>query len=271
MTELVDFFIAGAQKGGTTALASFLGRHSRIQISRVKEVHHFDNEKLDWGTPNYERLHAEFTWTGDALLRGEATPIYFYWPHAMARLKQYNPQAKLIILLRHPAFRAHSHWRMEMVRGYDQLAFEDAISATGRERVHSSPNGVHRVFSYVERGFYAGQIERILQNFPWQQTLFLRTDRLWNRPGRALAEIERFLGVGPEVSRKVGREYIVPVCCSHYGDLPAAARTKLDQIYAADTRRCAELTGIDLSDWLSPGYAEPMTAPVHDRVRELAA
>ncbi|MCA0448534.1 MAG: sulfotransferase, partial [Proteobacteria bacterium] len=39
----VDFFIAGVQKGGTTALDHYLRDHPAIQMASVKEVHAFDD------------------------------------------------------------------------------------------------------------------------------------------------------------------------------------------------------------------------------------
>lgn len=152
MGTKVDFFIIGTQKGGTTALDAYLRQHPQLQMAHVKEVHHFDNETLQWAHPDHGGLHDQFDWTVPHVLRGEATPIYLYWPQSLTRLHTYNPQARLIVSLRQPTFRAHSHWRMETRRGLETLSFEGAVSPTGRKRVQDTINGVHRVFSYVERG-----------------------------------------------------------------------------------------------------------------------
>lgn len=153
---LVDFFIVGTQKGGTSALDNYLRSYSGLQMANVKEVHFFDDDALDWSNPDYTRLHQSFSWgSSDSSIRGEATPIYTYWPNALRRLHRYNPHAKLIMGLRHPSFRAYSHWRMEAKRGTDVFTFPDAIRERGRRRVDEAPNGVHRVFSYLERGYYA--------------------------------------------------------------------------------------------------------------------
>jgi hypothetical protein len=179
----VDFFIAGAQKAGTTALDIYLRQHPCIQMANVKEVHFFDDETIDWAKPDFSKLHGAFDWSAEwASLRGEATPIYMYWPNCLARLRQYNGAAKIIVLLRHPAFRAHSQWRMEARRGMDTFSFAEAITPVGRQRVLDMPNKVHRVFSYVERGFYSAQIERLFNLFPRERVLFFRTDQLWTAP-----------------------------------------------------------------------------------------
>lgn len=254
--QRVQFFIAGVQKGGTTALDSILRDHPSVQMARVKEIHHFNDESIDWSAPDHGRLHEAFDWEAAGVVRGEATPITIYWPNALERLRRYHPRAKLIIGLRHPAFRAFSHWRMETKRGWDTLPFPQAVGTEGRQRVRNAPGGVHRVFSYVERGLYAGQVERLLALFPRPQVLFFRTDRLWLEPGQVLGAVQDFIGVERRLAAP--RRYVVPLDTSDLGPIPAESRLVLDQVFAADIRRTAALTGLDLADWLRPDYREPM-------------
>ena len=261
--ERVQFFIAGVQKGGTTALDSILREHQSIQMARNKEVHHFDDEAIDWSAPDHGRLHAAFDWNPAGVVRGEATPVTIYWPNALERLRRYDPRAKLIIGLRHPAFRAFSHWRMETKRGWDTLPFPQAVGTEGCQRVRDAPGGVHRVFSYVERGLYAGQVERLLSLFPRSQVLFFRTDRLWLEPGQVLGVVQDFIGVehrlaAPRRYVPAPRRHVVPLNATGLGSIPADSRLMLDQLFAADIRRTAALTGLDLADWLRPDYREPM-------------
>ncbi|WP_169583317.1 sulfotransferase domain-containing protein [Rhodobacter capsulatus] len=251
----VDFFILGVQKGGTTALDAMLRRHPAIQMAHRKEVHFFDDEDLDWTRPDPAGLHDLFDWSSDTVLRGEATPIYIYWPQAIERLAAYNPRARLVICLRHPAFRAYSHWRMETAQQHDTLPFSRAIRA-GRDRVALAPDGVHRVFSYVERGFYAAQIARLLTHFPRRQLLFLRTDRLWAQPETELARLLDFLQLPP--AQIALRDYIVPIVSTETTPMAAADHAYLCGLYDSDIRATSQITGLDLGDWLDPGYAEPM-------------
>ena|SRR5450755_1220153 len=116
--EKVAFLIAGTQKGGTTALASYLQEHPAICMSTVKEVHFFDTEEFfASGDVDYTRYHARFNPTARKRLLGEATPIYMYWEAAAHRIQRYNPTMKLILLLRNPVTRAYSHWNHEHARG----------------------------------------------------------------------------------------------------------------------------------------------------------
>ncbi|WP_210209042.1 sulfotransferase family protein [Roseiarcus fermentans] len=255
---IVDFFICGVQKGGTTALDSFLRRHPDIEMAKIKETHFFDDESVDWTHPDYDKLHAWFDADRSRRLRGEATPIYSYWPNAMERLRAYNPSAKLIVALRHPVLRALSHWRMETARGAETLSFAEAIRPPARARVRAAANGAHRVFSYVERGFYAPQVERLLDLFPDGQVLFLRTDAMWRDLPATLNAIHAFLGLdaGPAVERR----RVVAIETDKSAPLASADAERLCELYAQDIERTQARTGLDLSDWLDPksAYHEPM-------------
>lgn len=245
--EKVDFFIAGVQKGGTTALDAMLRQHPRIQMAAKKEPHFFDRDKLDWADPDYGKLHKHFRPDWAVSVRGEATPIYTYWPGALKRLKAYNPDARIIVCLRDPAARAYSHWKMVVTRGREDLEFGAAIRE-GRERVHSSPGGVNRSFSYVERGFYADQTRRVLAQFPREHVCFLRTDHLEARPSEELQNVWKLLGIRP-VDVSVG--YVVHVDTRHFPPADAADLAYLRGLYAQDVAKTTELTGLDLADWLA--------------------
>ncbi|MCX8254576.1 hypothetical protein RHAL1_02506 [Beijerinckiaceae bacterium RH AL1] len=255
----VDFFICGVQKGGTTALDSFLRAHPDIQMARPKETHFFDNEKMRWANPDYARLHGFFEPRRPRPLRGEATPIYSYWPRALERLQRYNPEAKLILMLRHPVLRAWSHWRMETARGWETLPFAEAIRPAARERVSTAPRGAHRVHSYVERGFYAGQVARLLDLFPAEQLLFLRTDALWNEPAATLAKVHAFLGVPG--TGEAEQRYVAPRVSGEddrSATLDPADAAYLADLFAEDIVETARLTGLDLRDWLGVPSSDPM-------------
>jgi hypothetical protein len=259
----VDFFIIGTQKGGTTALHSNLSRINGIQISSPKEIHFFDDETIDWNCPDYSRLHSCFDWNSQNVIRGEATPIYCYWPASIQRIHAYNPEAKIIMLLRHPAHRAYSQWCMEFQRGDETLQFEEAISEKGRLRVKQALGGIHRIYSYVERGFYSNQIARLKDFFREDQILFLRTDDYWSNSQQIIQKIARFLGVRYEEDFK--SEYISPII-PNLKSIPAHYYychqiDSLKNIYKKDIIQTQLLTGIALVDWLDPSYTEPMFAP----------
>lgn len=250
---IVDFFVAGVQKAGTTALHAMLSRHPDVAMSVPKETHFFDNEAVNWGAPDYAPLHSAFP--RHARLHGEATPITLFWPAAMERLSRYNPRAKLIISLRQPALRAHSQWRMERSRGAESRSFAEVIAA-GLRSLGDRNATPHRVHSYLARGFYAPQIQRALRLFPRHQLHFLRVDRLWERPSQEMRRITGFLGLTDMPPAE--RSYIVPLETRALGRLNRSSQAYLTALFSDDIAQTAKLTGLDLSDWLHPGYEEAM-------------
>ncbi|HEX7887148.1 MAG TPA: sulfotransferase domain-containing protein [Phenylobacterium sp.] len=239
---LVNFVIAGVQKGGTTALFDYLRDYPDIALPDVKELHFFDDDRRDWIQPDYADYHARFP-APVARPCGEATPIYAYWPNSLERIAAYNPAMKLVVVLRDPVQRAWSHWRMEYARGVESHPFAWCIRQ-GRQRLFDAdPWGHHREYSYVERGFYGEQMERLYRLFPRAQVLVLTSDALRSDHGSALAAVRAFLGLAPAPapSRReahVGREMDYPSALTD-GDVD-----HLRQVYAADAERLAALTGV---------------------------
>lgn len=225
-------------------------------MSVPKEVHHFDNDRMDWHAPDHTRLHASFDWFRSDCIRGEATPIYLYWPQSLERLRAYNQNAKIIVLLRHPVFRAYSHWRMEFARGRESLSFEEAISPVGRGRVSSATNGVHRRFSYIERGMYSQQINRVIGLFSRKNIVFLRTDDLWSHPLGSMYAITELLHISP--FETASQNYVAPLHGQPGGRLQIDWTWMFRDLFAEDVHKTAMLTGLNLADWHSPDYLEPM-------------
>jgi len=243
-TALVNFIVAGVQKGGTTALFDYLSDETGISLSRTKEVHFFDDDARDWAQPAYEDYHANFD-LPDGRVRGEATPIYLYWPGSLERIAAYNPAMRLIVTLRDPVERAWSHWRMERARGTERQSFTWCIRQ-GRARLfEAQPWGHHREFSYVERGYYGEQLERVFALFPKDQVLVLRSADLRADPGEALAAVRRFLDLPPGASPESRESHVGVETDATMAPEDAA---HLRAIYAADQARMKALVGFDFAD-----------------------
>ncbi|MDP3173767.1 MAG: sulfotransferase [Phenylobacterium sp.] len=237
----MDFIVVGAQKAGTTAMFDFLSDDPALALSDVKEVHFFDDETQNWSAPDFDAYHAHFG-ARDGL-RGEATPIYAYWPNALERIRAYNPDARLILMLRDPVQRAWSQWRMEYSRGVETHPFNWCIRE-GRQRLfEAEPWGVHREFSYVERGFYGEQVARLLTLFAREQLLVLRAEDLRADPNPSLAAVREFLGA-PQRAAIPARDVHVGREMAYGSDLATSDIEHLRRVYARDAERLGDLTGI---------------------------
>jgi len=244
----VSFLVAGVQKGGTSALFDYLREMDGVQMPDVKEVHFFDDEAVEWSAPDLRSYHDLFV--NDGRLWGEATPIYIYWPNSLERIARYNPAMRIVLLVRDPIQRAWSHWKMEYAKGKEREPFAWCIRE-GRCRLTGadpSAPGHHRVFSYVERGFYGSQAERLLGLFPAAQCLFLRSEDLRDNPGPQLDRLCDFLHLPPSQLRAPrtihpARDIVYPSL------LTIEDRALLAEIYRPEMDRFEIATGMDTSFW----------------------
>jgi arylsulfatase A-like enzyme len=264
MHKRISIFGCGVQKGGTTSLYAHFCEHPALSPPIHKELHFFDNETNDWAAPNYRALDAFFSSDDGDRLRFDITPIYSFWPPSMQRIREYNPAAKLIFLFRDPFDRAWSQWCMEYARGYETLPFAQAIRA-GRSRLDSlAPLArERRVYTYIERGLYSGQIRRALTHFPQEQLLFLRSEDLLNDHVATLARIAAFLGIAPFPD--TGPKFENMRQNASFPSEPTEEdRALVAALLGDDLRDFTRLTGLDISRWPTMQHAA-IGAPVRKR------
>jgi Sulfotransferase domain len=243
----VDFVIGGTQKGGTSALDSFLRQHPEICMpSTRKELHFFDREEEkpepDWR--RYKKYHTNFKPKPQQRVIGEASPIYMYWETAPYRIWKYNPKMKWILILRHPIERAFSAWNMETKRGKEKLSFAEAIEKEP-ERCREALPFQHRVYSYLDRGFYAHQVRRLFNIFGKEQVLIMLSEELKNDHNKTLQRVFEFLGVDssfvPPEASVFGHEYV--------DKIENPLRSRLIETFYLDIKELEKLLGRDLSKW----------------------
>jgi hypothetical protein len=137
MPRKPDFFIVGAPKCGTTALNDYLAAHSDIYMAR-KEMHLFGSD-LRFGSQFYRRdadayLAELDTWSGQRLI-GEASVWYLFSKLAASEMKAFNPEARVIIMLREPAEMLCSLYCQFLLDGNEDLpSFEEALAAEPERR-----------------------------------------------------------------------------------------------------------------------------------------
>ncbi|WP_353573375.1 sulfotransferase domain-containing protein [Candidatus Albibeggiatoa sp. nov. BB20] len=246
VTQLVDFLICGAQKAGTSALAQSLGERSDIYMSRQKELHLFDNDGFfTTDTPNYADYHNHFSTAQPYQLWGEATPAYMYWHASLQRIYQYNPNIKLIVILRNPIERAYSHWNMQQHNNAHAFSFREAL----QHELLLKEQGVteHKKFSCIGRGFYSQQLKRMLQYFPRQQLLALKYDVFKNQPQSALNSVFRFLKLAStEELHQINEVYALP----YHSKITSEDKQYLQSIFAQEIQTLEIMLDWDCSDWM---------------------
>lgn len=190
--RLPDFLIVGAPKAGTSALFAYLDRHPAIYLPPEKEVHFFDNE-WDRGIAWYMSVFAD---AGDRLA-GEATPTYLADPDAVDRMAETVPDARLIVVLRDPVGRAHSHYWMQQAKFPDRHGFEELVRAEIADPEGFAAPGAHH--RYLHKSLYLPQLQHLTERFPRERLLVLLFEELRADPEGVVRQVFRFLGVDDTV------------------------------------------------------------------------
>ena len=198
-------FVVGAQKAGTTSLHALMNDHPGMRAPLVKEVHYFDlaaHRSKAW----YE-AHFPVAATADngPALAFDTTPYYLFHPQAASRIARYDPEARIVVLLRDPVQRAWSHYWHEWRRGFETLEPMDAFSqeavrlADPHMRVGETSREIfaHQHYSYCARSEYDRQLERWFVCFPPTNILILRSESLFEAPEATLARLADFLEITP--------------------------------------------------------------------------
>ncbi|SRR6266545_871190 len=255
---LPSFLVIGAKRGGSTSLYEYVIRHPDVAGCLLqKGSHYFD--------VNYSRGWSWY-WSvfpldpGDSTITGEASPYYLFHPLAPRRIAAALPNTRLIAVLRDPVDRAWSHYQYERRFGSEALPFQEALEREPErldgeaERMVVDPgysSFAYRHFSYLARGRYAEQLERVYAVVPPSRVLVLQSEALFADPGAEMARVWRFLDLRPYRLAeapvfKAGR---------HAESMPELTRRWLERYFAAQNERLYRLPGIDFR-WPAPAGAK---------------
>lgn len=199
-----DFFIVGAPKCGTTALAHYLAKHPDIYMPQ-KEMHFFGSD-LVFGSQFYRRdlkaYLAEFNrWNGQPRA-GEASVWYLFSTRAAAEIKEFNPEASIIILLREPVSMLYSLYYQFLFDGNENLpSFEEALEAEG-DRAAGRRVGrlayLPQALAYISTACFTEQVRRYFDIFGRERVhVIIYDDLAADTPGTYQKTME-FLGVAPD-------------------------------------------------------------------------
>lgn len=185
---LVDFMMIGAQKCGTTSLATQLAAHPAICFCQEKEPGYFHRVQ-DWrgDLANYHALYDP----QPGQLCGEASTMYTFrpeWEGTHERLCAYNPNLKLIYIMRDPVERIISHYSHNLVRSLVTDPPEVALANDPR---------------YIDRSRYAMQLAPYLECFGREQILLLVFEEYITDQATAMQAIAEFLGIDPHAGMAI--------------------------------------------------------------------
>jgi len=109
-----NFFVIGAQKAGTTRLCNLLQRHPSVAIP-FKEPFYFQSPDAMKGKAQWYR--SIFEDVAHLPARGDGSTSYSMcgnYPGTAQRVHEFNPDARIIYMVRHPLRRIESGWRQSV-------------------------------------------------------------------------------------------------------------------------------------------------------------
>jgi hypothetical protein len=202
-----NFFIVGASRAGTTSLWDYLKQHPDVFFPAhpfPKEPSFFCDLAPVWGRP-YRDLDSYlrgFEGARGKRAIGEASTTYLPSPESPGRIHARYPNARIIIILRNPADRAHSLYTLlcqlgfEWITPFERALAEEPVRMSDPGFKHDNPFWYY-AYLYFTTGLYADQVERYLTTFPAPQVKVLLFESLHRRPRETAQEVYRFLDVDP--------------------------------------------------------------------------
>lgn len=104
-----NLFVIGVNKAGTSWLYYLLDHHPDIFMAEAKELYFFGKE--DKGPSTLEEYHSHFPFEEPYRYFGEATVMYYRSADVADALHAYNPEAKLLAIVRDPIDRLVSQYQ----------------------------------------------------------------------------------------------------------------------------------------------------------------
>lgn len=198
-----NFFIVGAPKCGTTSLHEYLQRHPDVYMPFYKEPHYFGSDLM--GSRFYqfrnkpEKYLNLFADVKNEKRIGESSPWYMVSQQAAEEIKAYDPDAKIIIMLRNPVEMMYSMWSQFRYSGNEQI--EDFVEALEAEpdrkqgkRIRRAAHCINGLF-YREMAYYAPQVKRYFDTFGRENVHVIIFDDFRKDTAKSFRDVLEYLGL----------------------------------------------------------------------------
>jgi hypothetical protein len=210
----------GAPKAGTTSVDRLLRNHPDVFLSPIKEPCHFCPDVREqlvqkWASrkpldleaylassqrevvhmhpvsraEDYARL---FSGAGGLPVVGECSTFYLSSGVAAAEIHAYNPDARIVVMVRKPIDRIRSHYAMDRSLG---LATRPLLSLVKEELALGDQANWGNCRYYIGASRYQQQIEAFNRFFPRERVCVLSFESLVAEPDRTLRRLFDFLGL----------------------------------------------------------------------------
>jgi hypothetical protein len=158
-TKKPNFFLIGFPRSGTTTLYWRLLEHQNIYLSRIKEPFYFDDrakgivQNIITNDDEYMSLF-KYAHT-NAKIIGEATTSYISSKETLLKIKEFNKDAKILVIVRNPILASISFYLMHKKGGINdtastfEKAWRDGMQSYNRTLLNNYPN-IFKVGDHIE-------------------------------------------------------------------------------------------------------------------------
>ncbi len=293
-----NFFIIGAAKSGTSSLYNYLSMHPQIFLPHVKEPHFFsynekiifskgpgDKKRMREATPNLDSYLRLFNNAKEEICIGDGSTTYLDSIEAAKKIKRFEPNAKIIVVLRNPADRAYAsylHLRrdgVETIKNFEMAMKEEEKRIAAQWSV---------LWHYKTRQVSYEKLKRYYDIFDEEKIRIYEYEVWKNDNSKTLKDMFSFLEVDEEFDADVTKKlnvggvpknealhsfftkdnlpktlikHIIPTRFRIYFrsiimrfnrikvPLSDGIRTELIEYYSEDIKKIEQLTKLDLSNW----------------------
>lgn len=199
-----NLFIVGAPKSGTTSLREYLNSHNEIFMSTPKEPDFFCKDFNKSCTKNLDGYLELFSKAKDNhKFLGEASVWYLFSKIAAKEIYRFNPDAKIIIMLRNPVdliYSLHSQflWTLdEEIENFEEAWFCQEKRCKGEliPKKCSEP----QFLQYKAVGEFNNQVERYFDFFPKDQIKIILFEDFKNSTDKIYKDVLEFISVTTDV------------------------------------------------------------------------
>lgn len=191
---LVNHILIGAGRSGTTTFTDYLVAHPSINSSLIKEVIYFSIDEHYSKGEQY--LHSFFNQTLNLKINSTSDTYLLTNKVAAQRIKTYNSNMKISIILRDPTERAYSSYIYGKNNGHDK-SNSSFIESLKREKEIISKDSIVDITNlcHFYNSLYYKHINMWMQYFPKNQLFICTTNQLKNNPKQLFNDLANFLAV----------------------------------------------------------------------------
>lgn len=186
----VDLFIVGAAKSGTTSLVDFLSTVPGVFVPRMKEPFYFIDD--DIGLSDESEYRSLYKKASESSVLVDASTGYLFCSNAAKRINRYNPNAKILIILRNPIDMSYSLWKYMRINGVENREFKEAFLNEGIPENYKG-QGWSSNYLYRKRAAYFDQVKEYVDRFD-DVKVFTFEDMILNQK-KILSDVIEFLGL----------------------------------------------------------------------------